>query len=89
LHETPAYHAERASKWGEYDPENRLQAAIIAGRIIMENLHRSKSIDVSVSAYRRGMSGTRKNGIDREYVDKVKHGGKTYQSETFKIAGDR
>ena len=78
LHETPEYHAERASKWGEYSPYCPLQSAIIAGHIIMENYRIMGDIDSAISAYRRGRNGTNRNGIDRMYVHKVKLGGGLY-----------
>lgn len=76
LHERPSYHAERASKWGEYDAENKAEAARIAGNIIMENYRIMGDMDSAISAYRRGIRGTTENGIDWKYVDKVKQGGK-------------
>lgn len=76
LHETPAIRAERVRKWGWYDAENKVQAATIAGYIIMENLSVMGDMNSAISAYRRGVTGTRKNGIDLQYVDKVKSGGK-------------
>jgi hypothetical protein len=76
LHEKPSYHAERARKWGEYNAEIKIEAAIIAGYIIMENLSHTHDMDAAISAYRRGLTGTKKNGIDYDYVAKVKQGGK-------------
>lgn len=75
LHELPSYHAERVPKWGEYNPYCPLQSAIIAGNIIMENYRIMGDIDKSISAYRRGRTGTNRDGIDWEYVEKVKFGG--------------
>lgn len=75
LHELPSYHAERALKWGEYNPYCPLQSAIIAGRIIMENYQLTGDMDQSISAYRRGLTGTRRDGVNWVYVEKVKRGG--------------
>jgi hypothetical protein len=75
LHERPSFHAERAQKWGEYDPKNNLDAAIIAGRIIMENMAILGSEDGALSSYRRGVAGTRARGLDRDYIAMVKAGG--------------
>jgi len=75
LHETPDYHAERASKWGEYNPYCPLQSAIIAGHIIMDHFCAMGDMDQAISAYRRGRTGTRVHGTDWEYVEKVRRGG--------------
>lgn len=78
LHETPEYHAERVAKYGEYSPYCPLQSAIIAGRIVMDNYQRMGDIDKAISAYSRGVTGTNRNGIDWQYVNRVKLGGGLY-----------
>ena len=65
------YHAERAEKWGEYNPDNALQSAILAGNIIMENLAALGSYDLAVCAYRQGVTGVQRNGADLWYADRV------------------
>ena len=71
LHEDPAYHAERAAEWGEYNPDCPLQAAIIAGYIYMENLKQLGSKEMAICAYRQGVAGVRTNGADLWYYERV------------------
>jgi len=75
LHEKASYHRERAGKWGEYDPTKMLDSAVIAGRIIMENCEILGDMELAISAYRRGVSGTKRNGPDMEYISRVIKGG--------------
>lgn len=75
LHELPSYHAERAAKWGEYNPYCPLQSAIIAGHIVMENYRLLGDMDAAISAYCHGAGGTRARGIDWKYVARVIDGG--------------
>ena len=75
LHEKDSYHRERAGKWGEYDPTKMLDSAVIAGRIIMENCEILGDMELAISAYRRGVSGTKRNGPDMEYISRVIKGG--------------
>ena len=72
LHEKPSYRSERVEKWGEYNPYCPLDSAIIAGHIIMENYRIMGDMDKAISAYRRGRTGTNRNGIDWQYVNRVK-----------------
>lgn len=78
LHERPEYHAERAEKWGEYDPRSLIDSAIIAGYIYAENLERLGDQDAAISAYKIGRRGTIEKGLDMEYIKKVKIGGFMY-----------
>lgn len=71
LHETPAIHAERAAKWGEYNANNALEAATIAGRIYMENLDRTGSEYLAVCSYRQGVQGVRDDGPGMWYYQRV------------------
>lgn len=71
LHEDPAYHAERAAKWGEYNPWCPLQSAIIAGRIYMENLRIMGNELDAIAAYKQGRRGVRENGRQEWYVERV------------------
>lgn len=66
------FHNERAEKYGDYDPFNPLDAAIIAGYIFMENLSRLKDSDSAIAAHRQGIRGVRKNGPAAWYVKRVK-----------------
>jgi len=71
LHETPAIHAERAAKWGEYNANNALDSAILAGHIYMENLERLGSESLAVCSYRQGVRGVRENGPGMWYYLRV------------------
>lgn len=71
LHEDPAYHAERAAKWGEYNPDCPLQSAIIAGYIYMENLRLMGNEFAAIAAYKQGRRGVRENGRQEWYVERV------------------
>jgi hypothetical protein len=73
LHEDPAYHAERAGKWGEYNAYCPLQSAIIAGHIYMENLNLMGNEKDAVAAYKQGRRGVRENGREEWYVDRVEN----------------
>lgn len=75
LNERPDRRSERVKKWGEYDATNKLDSVIIAGHIIMENYEIMGDMNKAISAYRRGRTGTNRNGIDWQYVEKVKEGG--------------
>lgn len=65
------YHEERAKKWGEYNPDNALQSAILAGHIIMENRSLLGSYDLAVCAYRQGVTGVQRNGAELWYAERV------------------
>lgn len=71
LHETPELHAERARKWGEYNPWCPLQSAIIAGHIIMENLEIMGNERDAIAAYKQGRHGVYRDGREEWYVDRV------------------
>ena len=75
LREPPEYHKERARKWGEYDPHNPSDSAVIAGHIYMEAYqYFGGDKDKALTAYHRGISWTKKHGIDWKYVAKVMEG---------------
>ena len=84
LHELPEIHAERARKWGEYDPHNPQEAAIIAGRILSEhraNLSRRypdkapEAIEqLTITAYHKGLAWTVRHGVYWPYVERVEEG---------------
>lgn len=66
------FHAERAAKWGEFDPFAPLDGARIASCIIQENLKAFGSMDLAIAAYRQGLKGTRRDGAAIWYVRRVK-----------------
>ena len=72
LHESAAYHKERADKWGEYNADNPQEAAIIAGMLFQENLRILGREDLAISAHYQGPSGVKKHGPCRWYIRKVK-----------------
>lgn len=71
LHEAPAYHRERAAKWGEYDATNPQEAAIIAGMLFQENLRILGREDLAIAAHYQGPTGVKKYGPCHWYVRKV------------------
>ena len=68
------YHEARAAAWGEYDPRDPCEAAIIAGRILMSNFAQLGDMDLAVAAYRQGVEGVRRDGATGWYVAKVRRG---------------
>jgi hypothetical protein len=84
LCESPEIRAERVIKWGDYDPDDPSQAAVIAGHILAEhraNLSRrypdaaTDEIDqLVITAYHKGFAWTVRNGVYWPYVKKVEEG---------------
>ena len=73
LHETPAIHAERAKKWGEYDASVPAEAARITGLLYRENLaYFNGDIDKAIAAHKQGKRGVKVYGINYSYLNKVK-----------------
>jgi hypothetical protein len=84
LNET--YHAERAAKWGEYDPHKATDAIRIADRIWQENYEALGHVpyygppetwqrqreDLTIAAYRQGLAGVLANGATRWYIERVR-----------------
>lgn len=66
------YHAERAAKWGNFDPFDPVQAARIAALILEESYLALGSWPLAISAYNRGIAGTKKRGIASNYLKKVR-----------------
>ena len=66
------YHAERAAKWGNFDPFDPVQAARIAALILEESYRALGSWPLAISAYNRGIAGTKKRGIASNYLKKVR-----------------
>jgi hypothetical protein len=66
------WHASRVEKYGEFDPFNPSDAAIIAGYIIQENLRVfNGDLRLAVAAYKQGATGVTSNGVIDWYVDEV------------------
>lgn len=65
------YHAERARRWGEYDPRDPVQAARIAARIIEADYLFLGSWALALSAYNQGRARTIKTGNRWEYLSKI------------------
>jgi hypothetical protein len=66
------YRDERIKRYGEYDPHDSLQAAIIAGHVLMHNLEVFGDTDMAIAAYRQGVRGVQKYGVQWWYVDRVR-----------------
>jgi len=71
LHESPAIHAERAAKWFEFDADNPVQAAMIAGHLLMDNLAQLGDMRLAIAAYKQGVQGVRDDGVAEWYVERV------------------
>ena len=66
------WHESRVAKWGDFDPFNPDEAAIIAGRILAYNLAAfGGDWRKAIAAYRQGVTGVRRNGATCWYVDRV------------------
>jgi len=68
----------RVSKWGEYNPFNPIDAAIIAGFIMAENLAEFPDYHQAICAYRQGIGGVKENGAMTWYSEKVLREGREY-----------
>ena len=80
------YHKARAAAWGEYDPFEPTQAAMIAGRILVENAayfaKASRACDPStwaqrrneltIASYRQGIGGVKYNGATYWYIERCR-----------------
>lgn len=66
------WHESRVKKWGEFDPVDPFESAVIAGWIMQENLREfNGDLRTAVAAYRQGVKGVKKNGVADWYVDEV------------------
>jgi len=66
------WHDYRIAKYGEFDPFNPADAAIIAGYIIQENIQSfDGDIRLAIAAYRQGVAGVMQNGATDWYIDSV------------------
>lgn len=66
------YHGARSARWGEYDPRNPCEAAIIAGHVLMDNYNQLGDMDMAIAAYRQGVTGVRRDGATGWYVERVR-----------------
>jgi hypothetical protein len=66
------WHEARVEKWGEFDPTDPFESAVIAGRIMQENLIAfNGDLRMAIAAYRQGVRGVRENGSIQWYIDAV------------------
>ena len=70
LNET--YHAERAAKWGEYDPADPIGAGRIAARVLEDCYRALCDWMLAICAYRQGVRGVRVNGPALWYWERVR-----------------
>jgi hypothetical protein len=66
------WYESRVEKWGEFDPTDPFESAVIAGRIMQENLIAfNGDLRMAIAAYRQGVRGVRENGVTGWYVDAI------------------
>jgi hypothetical protein len=65
------YHKERVQKYGDFNPFNPDQAGRVAARYLEECYLATDDLTLAVAAYRQGIGGVRKNGIQGNYVKRV------------------
>jgi hypothetical protein len=66
------WHESRVEKWNDFDPTDPFESAVIAGRIMQENLATfNGDLRMAIAAYRQGVSGVLKRGVVQWYVDDV------------------
>jgi hypothetical protein len=66
------WYESRVEKWGEFDPTDPFESAVIAGRIMQENLIAlNGDLRMAIAAYKQGVSGVLKRGVIHGYVDDV------------------
>ena len=61
------YDAER----GLVNPFDPLESTRLAAREFREHFAELGSVELAITAHKRGLGGTKRNGIDRDYVAKV------------------
>jgi len=71
----------RVQKYGEYNPFNPIDSAIIAGFIMAENMAVFGDYHQAICAYRQGIGGVQRNGAITWYSEKVLKEGNKYISE--------
>jgi hypothetical protein len=66
------WHDSRVEKWGDFNPNDPYESAVIAGWIMQDNL---KAFDgdlrKAIAAYKQGVTGVNRNGVIEWYVDGV------------------
>jgi hypothetical protein len=66
------WYESRVEKWGEFDPADPFESAVIAGRIMQENLIAlNGDLRMAISAYKQGVRGTKENGVVDWYADAI------------------
>jgi hypothetical protein len=66
------WHKSRVEKWGEFNPIDPFESAVIAGYIMQENLIAfDGDLRMAIAAYRQGVRGVRKNGVIGRYVEEI------------------
>ena len=68
----------RVQKYGEYNPFNPIDAAMIAGFIMAENMTVFENYHQAICAYRQGITGVQQNGAITWYSEKVLREGNKY-----------
>lgn len=67
------YHAYRAARYGEYDVNDPAQAGRIAALYIQETMRAFPGDEaMQITAYRWGIAGARRHGVDEWYVARVR-----------------
>ena len=61
----------RVSRYGDYDPCDPYSAAVIAGRIYVDNMARLCDPTLAIAAHRQGAGGVEHDGPTRWYVERV------------------
>jgi hypothetical protein len=62
----------RVEKWGEFDPSDPFESAVVAGLIMRENLAAfDGDLRMAVAAYRQGIQGVKDAGVVGRYADLV------------------
>ena len=65
------FHAERAARWGEYNPHSA-EAGHVAARVLEANYLALGSWELAIAAYRQGVAGVRRDGPAEWYVERVR-----------------
>jgi hypothetical protein len=65
------FHDYYASLWGEYNPFDALDSLILAGRIYTKDLKTTGSTCQAICAHRQGVTGVRRNGCTKWYLNRV------------------
>ena len=66
-----AFREWRVGRYGDYDPCDPYSAAVIAGRIYVDNLARLGDPTLAIAAHRQGADGVERNGPTWWYVERV------------------